>query len=709
MIPLTLQLRNFMPYAEAAIDFAGIHVGCIAGDNGAGKSALLDAITWSLWGRARTKRDDELVRQGATEMTVALTFALGGRVYQVIRARKTGKRGAGTLDVQVKSAPPDLSSMHTTGGAVAGQWRSLAEPTIHQTQAKINSLLRLDYETFINSSFLLQGRADEFSVKTPADRKRVLADILGLGDWEAYEERARDRIRAIETSLQAVDLRLREIDDEIARRPHYEAEVVAAQKAVIDLGDRLRQVEARYQRVQQARQEVWHLEAQSAELSNRARQEERELHAALTELETARRKADATAIRAELEAVDASLMRLTEREKQREEARARRNALAEKSAALKGQNDRLGPETEPLKKRAELLETVGEAVCPTCGQPLSAEHRHAVIADLRAEIESRRELYRNNQAQLKAMTTEIASLDKELSALENDLRDLAALRRREAELNAALTAADEARQLIDRLEKRRDEWQRMLDADSLRQAEIAAKLAALRNELGDATGLQIEYERARAEEARARQLLGAAEQKLAACDSLVKVREGKIAERSQLATEKGVLEELRLAFGKKGVPAMIIEAAIPEIEDEANALLTRMTAGRMSVRFDTQKESQKGDTIETLDILISDELGTRPYENYSGGEQFRVNFAVRVALSKLLARRAGAQLQTLVIDEGFGSLDASGRERLVEAINAVQSDFERIMVITHLDELKDAFPARIDVTKSQNGSQIAIA
>ena len=153
---------------------------------------------------------------------------------------------------------------------------------------------------------------------------------------------------------------------------------------------------------------------------------------------------------------------------------------------------------------------------------------------------------------------------------------------------------------------------------------------------------------------------------------------------------------------------MIIEAAIPEIEDEANALLTRITGGRMHLRFDTQRENVKGDTVETLDIRIADELGTRPYENYSGGEQFRVNFAVRIALSKLLARRAGAQLQTLVIDEGFGALDTNGRDKLVEAINAIQDDFQRILVITHIDELRDAFPVRIDVTKTENGSQIAI-
>ena len=89
-----------------------------------------------------------------------------------------------------------------------------------------------------------------------------------------------------------------------------------------------------------------------------------------------------------------------------------------------------------------------------------------------------------------------------------------------------------------------------------------------------------------------------------------------------------------------------------------------------------------------------------------GGEQFRVNFAIRVALSQLLARRAGTQLQTLIMDEGFGVLDSAGRERLVEAINAATQDFQRIIVVTHLEELKDAFPARIEITKGAHGSDI---
>ncbi|MDQ7034610.1 MAG: SbcC/MukB-like Walker B domain-containing protein [Anaerolineae bacterium] len=112
--------------------------------------------------------------------------------------------------------------------------------------------------------------------------------------------------------------------------------------------------------------------------------------------------------------------------------------------------------------------------------------------------------------------------------------------------------------------------------------------------------------------------------------------------------------------------------------------------------------------METLDIDIADELGTRPYEMYSGGEAFRINFAIRVALSKMLARRAGAHLRTLFIDEGFGTQDDDGRNKLVEAITAVQSDFDLILVITHIAELQDAFPVHVVVEKTANGSMVMV-
>ncbi|MCP4418863.1 MAG: SMC family ATPase, partial [Chloroflexi bacterium] len=172
------------------------------------------------------------------------------------------------------------------------------------------------------------------------------------------------------------------------------------------------------------------------------------------------------------------------------------------------------------------------------------------------------------------------------------------------------------------------------------------------------------------------------------------------------------IQRLRLlekACGKSGVQALLIEQALPEIEERANELLDRLTGGEMRVTFATQRKLKSRDGLaETLDIHIQDNAGERPYDNYSGGEQFRVNFAIRLALSQLLAKRAGSRLQTLVIDEGFGSQDPNGRQRLIEAINTIQQDFRRILVITHIDELRDAFPTRIEVRKAVTGSQIVV-
>ncbi len=170
--------------------------------------------------------------------------------------------------------------------------------------------------------------------------------------------------------------------------------------------------------------------------------------------------------------------------------------------------------------------------------------------------------------------------------------------------------------------------------------------------------------------------------------------------RKQTEQERTLYKHLRGAFGKHGIPSLIIEQTLPEIEDRTNELLERLTDGRMHIRLETLKDKKTGGTKETLEIQITDEQGvSRPYETFSGGEAFRVNFALRVALAQLLAERSGVRIRTLVVDEGFGTQDDQGVQNLVEAINLVQDDFDKILVITHLKELKEAFPVRIEVEK----------
>jgi len=694
MIPVELDLENFLAYRKPEpLRLEGIHVACLAGPNGAGKSSLLDAMTWALWGRARAKgSDDQLIHQGQTEMRVRLTFDQEGRRYRVQRQRKGGKRGASLLELQVW----DEST---------GSWRSLSEAGVLDTQRKITDLLRLDYETFVNSAFLVQGRADEFTTRTPAERKQVLGKILGLERWEVYEQRARERLGATRDSISHLDGRLSELEAELEKRPVYEQELAAAEAAADEARLRLEGAEAQWTSVEQTRSELVAVQRMIDDLTRRITTADREQAEAEAERQAALRLADESAHRAAQQDLVHKVGALAAVQEEADRAALAIGRLKEEAAALRGLNQTLIPEAEPLKKRIEVLEAATEPVCPTCGQALSDDHRHELIGTLRADIDARREAYRVNLARLRELEAEVAELERAQAERQARLRERPSLEKRLGEVEAALAQAGQAAARVAaleaRLERLRDEAQR----DRRQREELERQAAAAEGRLRSSAITQAELDRLRTERRLADERVGGARQKLASLDSFEAQREKRRHERRDLAERLSLYEELRVAFSKRGVPAMIIETVVPELERAANELLGRMSEGRMNVRIETQRSLQTGEMREALDILIGDELGTRPYELYSGGEAYRINFAVRVALSRLLARRAGAQLRCLFLDEGFGTQDARGREQLVSAITHIQGDFDRILVITHIDELKEAFPARLEVRKTPDGSE----
>jgi exonuclease SbcC len=355
-----------------------------------------------------------------------------------------------------------------------------------------------------------------------------------------------------------------------------------------------------------------------------------------------------------------------------------------------------------------VLESAGDPTCPTCGQPLTDEHRHNLLATLQQEIARRREQYRENQAHLRELETVLAAKEREKAELSARLRERTALDRRLGETRSALEHAEHNATQIEALEGKIARWEQELQAEQAERERSESEADRCERVLRAAPWTREGIESLRLARRLADERLGAARQQLAALEAFDRQRAERRAERETRLEELALLEDLREAFGKRGVPAMIIETAVPELERYANQLLTRISDGRLNVRIETQRETKAGDLREALDIIISDELGSRAYELYSGGEAFRINFAIRIGLSRLLAQRAGAQLRSLFIDEGFGTQDARGREQLVAAINSIQDDFALILVITHIEELKDAFPARIEVTKTAQGSTFSL-
>ena len=856
MIPLKLRLKNFMCYRDVPYPLAldGIHVACICGDNGHGKSALLDAMTWALWGKARGRAVDDLIHVGESDMEVELEFSTGEDVYRVVRKRKRARgRGSGgsVLELQVAESRN------------GGRFRPVTGNSISETQVQINRLLRLEYDTFVNSAFLRQGRADEFTLRTPRERKEVLADILDLSFYDNLEELSRRKAREREREAAQLEHSLAEIDKETEKRPELEAEVDRIEEEVESLEVRegkqrevVQHLTARKIRIESAASELAALRARlrgleedlsrvgedasryKARLAEYGRllqdadnldtrykrfqlavEAERQLadglreHSRLAEQRNdLERQLDAERVRltARLERIESDIRALEERQARAEvseeglaQSAIRLAALDERflelneevrrqdeiSVAIRGlesENRNLVEEMKELRKKVDLL-TEGVSQCPTCGASLAEAGIEHVRSALNAEGEQRRRKYDENRRSITHMTVERdktgGEIRKAQAETENEQRDLKAravalerdvkegeeasvqlvpLREDRGAVSATVSEDSFSREVRDRIAEVHQKLEVLsYDPDAHRKA--SEEVASLRG--ADLAWLKLQEARDRSAETRddlrtaelrsadLQSRIGAERKELRAIEEQAaelpeldrRVRDGESAlegigrslreRRDRLAAlrerlhgiraleerakeervrvnraarEKGSYEELARAFGKGGVQALIIETVLPEIEDEANQLLSRMTDNRMHVKMETQRERRTGGSIETLDINIADELGSRPYEMFSGGEAFRINFALRVAISRLLTRRAGAPLRILFIDEGFGTQDGSGREKLLDTIYSIQEDFDRIIVITHIDELKEAFPVRIQVTKTEQGSVFSV-
>ncbi len=716
MIPQKLTLENFMCYGPqpTTLDLNGIHLACLAGENGHGKSAIIDAITWALWGKARSRRDDELIHLGQEQMSVGLDFLLGDEQYRVLRQRSSTGRGNSALELQIVNN---------------GQARPLTGNTLRETQQAIIDTICMDYDTFINSALLLQGRADEFTNQPPGERKRILGEILGLSLWETWEQRAKQRSRAAELRLGQVQAAAAQIEEELDKKFDYQEEFNLAQTSVgrlaAELQEQTKQLRAVQDKAAEAGLKKQALTDVRLELTNR----QRELQTLNDRIASVDPEA-AEKISRELQVVmeqlasagDAEAEKLAsaeDHEAEKEPYQKQREVLASEEAGLQATNKQLKADMDALAEEIELLKRA-EAQCPLCDSELTEEHRHQILADKQAEGKAKATSYRDNktriseieQKELPQVRQMLSNIDRELAEAkrlrERDLAEAKRLRERELTLSQEIARLKSEGERLAEWEEQAIALDQTLEQLTDRKDLLEEEFRSLEEITAVRAGLEMKVRQLEEQASHAKMRLGAVQQKLDHCTYLEGEKEKRQEEHDEAGREKAIFDELRLAFGKRGIQAMIIETVLPEIEEQANQLLEQMTDGRMHLSFESQRETKKGTLMETLDIEVSDELGSRNYDLFSGGEAFRINFAIRIAISKLLANRAGAQLRTLIIDEGFGSQDGHGRDRLVEAINSVRDDFALILVVTHIEELKGAFGNRIEVVKGPAGSMISV-
>jgi exonuclease SbcC len=715
MLPRRLILRDFLSYVEADVDFAGSHIVALAGENGAGKSALaVDGLTWALWGESRARSDDDIVRQGADECSVTLTFEAGGSVYRVIRRRrlpKDGRAGTSALAFEVEGD---------------GEKTRLTRETIRETQDLITGIVGMDYRTFINTACLVQGKADQFTTAGPGDRKQVLVSLLGLEAWQGWADVCHDRNRRATAEVEAADAAIGQARELLEAEPEIKAELAQAEADFAALFGDLdaavaAEAEARELDAAQAelRQEIAHLKTEFGRLALDRRKAEQDIADLSSRIATAPTPAAIAGLQERAGALADSAALLMELEV----AERRHATVMQQLDSLDQQRGSIGRQivAETARIAAMPAEPTGLETCPTCGQEVKGEAHFRMVEKLTGDRAIA-------QAGLDRLTVERARMDEAHASADAERMALGPAPTPEA-MAQARTAARDLVQARAELTKAEETARQLADLGPLLERR-QADFAGLDEQLGttearlSAANLEIEsqgdfHQRlidvvARVQAAReavdeARVHKGALQGRLEQLAEIALQAQATEKRRTSIAEAAATYGELEIAFGPRGVQAMLIDSAIPHIRDEANRLLALMSSGT-TIDLTTQRVGKTtGKGIETLDIIIADPQGTRPYENYSGGERFRIDFSLRIALARLLARRAKAPCRVLIMDEGFGSQDGAGRTGLIEALTTVKGEFGLMLIISHIDELRELIPTTVTIAKTPAGSTASLS
>ena len=194
MMPIKLQIKNFLCYGEdvATLDFQEIELACLSGENGHGKTAILDAITWCLWGEAREIRkgrdktlQDEFVRIGQKTAWVQLDFESQGQAYRVSKTKTVGR----SIKLEFFMV-------------VNGSLMPLTANTVPETEKTIEKVIKFSHETFINTSYMKQGEADMFTAANKTERKELLAKLLLLSSYDSFEKISKEESTRLQHSVQ---------------------------------------------------------------------------------------------------------------------------------------------------------------------------------------------------------------------------------------------------------------------------------------------------------------------------------------------------------------------------------------------------------------------------------------------------------------------------------------------------------------------------
>jgi DNA repair exonuclease SbcCD ATPase subunit len=700
MIPTYLLLENFMSHARSELDFTQFDMALIIGmenddpdsSNGIGKTAIFSAIRWALYGKHCFRTKKRVIKRGKSACSVTFVFRILDDTYRIVRK------------LSQRSASNEVSLSIQDGC----DWRDLSCDTATATNGKIEELVKLTDETFVNSICFPQNDLLRFAAVTASQKKEILKESLKIGIWDCYHDKAREIARRLSAQMSALDDRIRSFGDpgrdlasnriateEMEGRMLRVKESIAKLEGELDkaraaTGDssieRLNAISARAAAIRERKQAIM------AELANYGNM-----------FDTAQNDRSALANRM-ADAATQILMVSGHPGRQKAEMLLGTLAPSRKPPTCAAFRDRLDRDRASLRaaqKKAydsdmelkQLLALEPGKRCPTCLTMLDdpekvlaeRKRRTRLLKDSKREAETLAagmvETVKHQEeivAKADAAIAGIGHMESSLSRLDIQLANLSVWRSGlETELGSL---ADEWRGLKEEKaglgipEVRQDAYKIQVSLDSMRQ-----ELLDMSVEYGNLRGRAEDLERR------------------------VSERWTLLAQKPAIAKDLEIHNQLARAFGKGGVPAIIMENVTEDLRNYANGILRLISDRPMSVDFVTQKRTESGSWTETFDISVTIDDDTNEFEDLSGGEQVRVAIAARLAISDVLMRRMGGTAKFLLLDEVDQALDRRGVQALADTLVALSKEF-KILVITHNEAMKERFDHIITIQKGPDGS-----
>jgi exonuclease SbcC len=710
---------------------SAVNLAVIVGKNGSGKSALVDAITFAPFGegtRGNVKALDNYVARGRNECVVDETFDIGDKIFRVVRSRNL-KRNKTNLSFYIQDR--------------AG-WVDLSGNTLADTQAKIEEVLRIDYKTFASSSLILQGQSGNFMAMPESERRDAVFKIFGLDIWDKMLDRVKETQKLLKTDALLLTNQESTLLAVVEGKPALiksltsltaKRDVLNGQIADTDLSLSINRDASGQEPV--LRSSIVEIDKSIASQRRIVEGNDDKMVNANTQIEESERQIklcqDVLARREEINAAAKAETELGN-EVIKQEANAKEYGACDrdafdferKSAVWDKETEsaiaRLETRIESAKQQTAVMGQVpcGDDAKNSC--PLLAGAKKAAddllvfeasLSDSKCKVNPFAQLWQDALIKRDALGYDQAAHDL-IKKQHTDARKISA---EKAGLDTATFKVEELTKKIDELrnsmiELRNNSAEVNWEISNLqkRRLELSEKIDGLKENIEAVARCSAELNMLRSQMTETNTEIGrvtlALEQAEKAEASLVQVQ----TKLHFIEEGQEVYNVLNQACGRKGVPALMLENAIPEIERLSNDLLEKMAGGRFAIRIDTQVTTKSTHEVqEAFRVTVLDGGVDGPYESFSGAERFMIDISLRVAISKFLAHRAGAEIRLLVLDEGLGVCDQDNRQAVMDAIRTVSKDFAITLVITHIAELQDEFSQRIVVTRdAENGSMVEV-